>query len=102
MICDLTRPYTRRRHPWHRERRLALALVVAVALVILLGGLVRAGTSGVGSGHVTVAAGDTLWSIASDHATDGDIGAEVDAIMRSNGLSSPVIVPGEVLVIPAT
>lgn len=101
MICDLTNPYTRRRHSWTHERRLAIAFAVAVALVFLLGGFVNASLSATPAGPVTVAPGDTLWSIAAAHA-GGDVRSEVDAIMRANGLSSPVIVPGEVLVVPGS
>ena len=102
MIADLSYPYRRRRRTWDHERRLAIAVAVAIALVILLGGLVHASLTAGGNGRVTVAPGDTIWSIASAQGAGGDIRQEVDAIMQANQLSSPVIVPGEVLIVPAS
>ena len=99
MIADLSTPYRRHRRTWERERRFALALAVALLLVVLLGGIVHAGLSSGGTDRVTVAPGDTIWSIAAQR-TDGDVRDEVDAIMQANGLSSPVIVPGQTLSIP--
>jgi nucleoid-associated protein YgaU len=99
MIADLSHPYRRQRRTWDHERRLAIALAVAVALVVLLSGLVHANLSADGSDRVTVAPGDTVWSIAAQH-TGGDVRDEVDAILQANHLSSPVIVPGQELVIP--
>jgi hypothetical protein len=100
MIADLSHPYRRHRRTWDHERRLAIAVAVALALVILLGGLVHASLSAGGSAHVTVAPGDTVWSIAAAQGGGGDVRQEVDAIMQANNLSSPTIVPGQELVIP--
>ncbi|MBA3339441.1 MAG: LysM peptidoglycan-binding domain-containing protein [Geodermatophilaceae bacterium] len=59
------------------------------------GGLVpSAGSS------VTVAAGDTLWSVAGRVDPDGDPREVIAAIMTINDLSSPTIQPGQVLRLP--
>jgi LysM repeat protein len=47
-----------------------------------------------GSGLYTVKSGDTLWLIASRNGTT------VDALMKANGLTSTIIYPGQVLVLP--
>jgi hypothetical protein len=41
-----------------------------------------------------------VWSIAAARSGDGDVRQEVDAIMQANHQPSPVIVPGQVLLIP--
>jgi hypothetical protein len=48
---------------------------------------------------VTVAPGDTLWSIASRVAPDADPRAEVAALQERNQLSGVDLVPGQVLVL---
>lgn len=103
MIADVSQPYRRlraSRRSWDRERRAALALAIAMALVILLGGLVHASLSAPQPAQVTVAAGDTLWSIASAQPNVADVRAEVDAIMEANHLAGPQLVPGQVLLVP--
>ena len=40
------------------------------------------------------------WSIAAERYTGADVREKVGEIERANGLSSPVIVPGEVLKVP--
>jgi nucleoid-associated protein YgaU len=100
MIADLSQPYRRHRRTWDHERRLAVAIALALVLVVLLGGLVHAGLGGAATDRVTVAPGDTIWSIAASR-TDGDVRQEVDTIMQANHLASPVIVPGQVLVVPS-
>jgi LysM repeat protein len=49
---------------------------------------------------VTVAPGDTLWSIALRVAPNADPRAEVAALEQRNGLSSVDLVPGQVLRVP--
>jgi LysM repeat protein len=49
---------------------------------------------------VTVAPGDTLWSIAERVAPNTDPRAEVAALQKRNGLTGVDLVPGEVLRIP--
>ena len=50
---------------------------------------------------VTVAAGDSLWAIASRYTpADGSIQETVDAIVTANHLSSATVTPGESLRVP--
>jgi nucleoid-associated protein YgaU len=49
---------------------------------------------------VTVAPGDTLWSIATRVAPDVDPRAEVAALQERNGLTDVNLVPGQVLRVP--
>ena len=48
-----------------------------------------------------VRSGDTLWDIALTHLKRGDVRDLVEQIKQVNGLPSSLIVPGQVLVIPA-
>jgi len=50
--------------------------------------------------QVVVQPGDTLWSIAATRYPADDPRERVDAIERLNGLSSPMIVVGETLLLP--
>lgn len=50
--------------------------------------------------HVVVQEGDTLWAIAKEHNPGMDIRRYIYLIEKTNGLSSPIIFPGQVLVIP--
>jgi hypothetical protein len=104
MIADFARPYQRRRHPWERERRILMAAVGAVVgaifFLILLSGVAYGGTTG-GIQTVRVQRGDTVWSIAASHYTGGDVRAHVDDILGMNHLTSPVLFPGQSLVLPA-
>jgi hypothetical protein len=49
---------------------------------------------------VTVAPGDTLWSIAGRVAPDRDPRAEVAALQQRNHLSGVGLLPGQVLLVP--
>lgn len=49
---------------------------------------------------VTVAPGDTLWSIASTHAGSGDIQSAIDRITAANHLAVVTLQPGQRLRIP--
>jgi nucleoid-associated protein YgaU len=82
-----------------------IAAVLAVALVGV-GYAREAAGSPIASGEaapatVTVARGDTLWSIASRRYPDADARQKVTEIERLNGLSGPVILPGQHLRVPA-
>jgi nucleoid-associated protein YgaU len=105
MIADLARPYRRPQHRWDGERRLVRAglpaLVLAIGLLILLATVAYGGTRGGGPERVTVAPGDTLWSIASAHGNGGDVRDTVDTIVAVNHLDGGLIHPGEILVVPA-
>ena len=50
----------------------------------------------------TVRPGDTLWSYAADVTpVNGNVSQRVDEIMELNHMDSPVLQPGQVIVIPA-
>jgi nucleoid-associated protein YgaU len=89
-----------------RGRRLALSLAVAAgvggaALVHgLLGGDPAGGLHLAGQDSVVVQPGDTLWSIATSVAGEGDVRDVVARIRQVNGLDGTVLVPGEVLRLP--
>jgi len=48
---------------------------------------------------VVVGAGETVWSIAAER-TSADPRPRVDEILRLNHLSSPMLVPGQTLLVP--
>jgi nucleoid-associated protein YgaU len=97
-----------------------LLTVIAVALVLLLAGTVAALAGGDTStapapgavasetlsdagGQAThlVRSGDTLWDIATAHTEPGDdVRDTLLDIKRANGLSTSMITPGQLLVIP--
>jgi Tfp pilus assembly protein FimV len=88
-----------------RRRRRAVALVAGAAVVWALGGTV-AGAVGLGDGpapssriHV-VRAGETLWSIATDHDPTRDPREVVQAIAAANALDPAGLVPGQQIVLP--
>jgi len=92
----------------NRRGRLARTLVVlslAVVLASLFGLKAGAGTTDrVGAPtsfiEVTVAPGDTLWSLASRMADGGDVRAMVDEISAVNSLESAELAPGQKIRIP--
>ncbi len=92
----------------NRTRVVVLLTSVGLALVILLTFTVsaRADDAGAGVPAVTYAdhvvqSGDTLWDIALDHTpAGGDVRNVVVDIKSANHLSSSVIVPGQVLLVP--
>ena len=53
-----------------------------------------------GSSSVVVESGDTLWSIATSIAGDGDVRTTIDEIRQLNHLTSADIAPGQVLELP--
>lgn len=79
----------------------SLFLVLGVA-VMLAGGAVGTDSAGqqVPTEVVTVAPGDTLWDIASDIATDGDVRSAMDQIERLNALESASLSAGQKLRVP--
>jgi Tfp pilus assembly protein FimV len=87
-----------------RARRLAvvIALAAAVALGSWLGPLLGGGAHLrlAGGSSVVVQSGDTLWSIASSLAGDGDVRPLIDEIQRLNDLEGGALVPGQVLELP--
>lgn len=85
-------PHPQRRRGWGRILLLATALVIATGRFAYGSGPVVANT-------VVVAPGDTVWSIAAAHYR-GDPRPHVEAILQVNHLSSPLLTPGQSLMIP--
>lgn len=79
----------------------SLFLVLAVAFM-LAGGAVGTGSAGepVPTEVVQVAPGDTLWGIASEVATDGDVRSMMTEIERLNALESSSLSAGQKLRVP--
>jgi len=78
--------------------RWALVLVAALAVTLALS---RVAQGGEAAATVVVQPGDTLWTIAAQRYPGDDTRARIDEIERLNHLSSPVIVVGETLRLPA-
>lgn len=88
-------------------RVVVLLMTIAVVLVLVVasgvGATVGSAAPGGEDGYVIhrVAAGDTLWDIATDHtAADEDIRRTVYEIKVVNDLDDSVIVPGQELRVP--
>ena len=99
---------------WHHPGRLAWRArwaIAALGAAALLGvgyareaarsSLVSAGVPAA-SERVTVAPGDTLWSIATRRYPEADAREKVFEIEQLNGLSGPTIVVGQRLRVPAS
>ena len=99
-------------HRWHPDQSLlwrARWVVLAVLAAALLA-LAYTQAAGVGPAAgeggpvryetVTVVPGDTLWAIAIRRYPDADAREKVSEIEQANGLSSPVIEPGQRLKLP--
>ena len=94
-------------HSVQHPLRVAFLLTLVVGIVLLLATAVAAetpdagGDAGAVSTHVVVS-GDTLWDIASRHTDPGgDVRRTVFDIQRASGLEGSLLVPGQVLRIPA-
>ncbi len=85
-------PRPRRSRGWGRILLLTAILVVATGRLAYGSGPVAADT-------VVVTPGDTLWSIAAAHYR-GDPRPHVEAILQVNHLRSPLLTPGQALLIP--
>ena len=79
----------------------SLLLVLGVA-IMLAGGAVGTGEAGQPEPTeiVQVAPGDTLWGIASEIATDGDVRSMMNQIERLNALESTGLSAGQKLRVP--
>ena len=84
-------------------------LIVCASLAVLLfTSFLMMGTNASGGDvlaegevYVTVGSGDSLWSIASRHADEGDdIGYLVFVLQNRNNLEDAIIRPGQQLIIP--
>ena len=100
-----TNPSGRRLTRRGRLARTLLVLSLAVVLASVFGLKAGAGTTdSVGAPtsfiQVTVAPGDTLWSLASRMADGGDVRSLVDEIASVNSLSTAEVQAGQKLRIP--
>ena len=89
------------------SRVLVIISTIVVALVLLLPSAFGA-TTGPPSAASTetedyvVRSGDTLWEIAAERTNAGeDVRGTITSIRRLNDLTSSMIMPGEILVVPA-
>lgn len=87
-----------------RPRYLGRCLLAGVAALLALhlglaGG--QAALAPAGARTVVVAPGETLWQVAEQHFPGDDPRLAVDEIMQRNGLTSVLLQPGEVLILPA-
>lgn len=83
-------------------RVLVLPMALALVFLLLLAQNVEAGNSPIDTETHRVVSGDTLWDLASERAEEGaDVRATVSLIQRINGLEGGLIVPGQVLKLPA-
>ena len=77
-------------------------ILAPAAAFVLAGGAVGTGEAGqpTPSEIVQVAPGDTLWGIASEIATDGDVRGVMNEIERLNALESTGVAAGQKLRVP--
>jgi nucleoid-associated protein YgaU len=92
--------YSRRGPVRRRLKAWIIAVAVAVAALLLLGGVAYGGASS-GPEHVTVRPGDTLWAIAAAHYPGDDIQYRLAQLERVNHLLDAELSPGEILTLPA-
>ena len=83
---------------------LAALIFALVTALWLAGGAVGSDEAGAGptTEVVMVGPGDTLWGIASEAATDGDVRAAMREIQRLNALDSVALSAAQKLRIPVT
>lgn len=93
--------------PIRLTRRGRVVLVLFLAAVLLVTGWFvsravasAATTSPPSAASVEARPGDTLWSIAVRARPDTDPRITVERILEANGLASPVIQPGQRLILP--
>jgi hypothetical protein len=113
-LMEDARIRTHDRRPGRRRRRQStlaeVAIVVAVGLAVLLGGLAPTLASRTAATEdsaasaetmdVVVREGDTLWALARTCAgPDGDAAAMLEAIRAANG-GDVALVPGDIVAIP--
>jgi len=88
--------------PSIRLRALVLPLALALVFLLLLAQRVNAGDMAVPTEPYRVVGGDTLWDLADGRTEDGeDVRSTVRLIQRMNDLDGGLIIPGQVLVLPA-
>ncbi|TMG36317.1 MAG: LysM peptidoglycan-binding domain-containing protein [Chloroflexi bacterium] len=81
-----------RRRGWGRIALVTGALLLASARLVY-------GSAPAHFDRAVVGQGDSVWSIAQAHYA-GDPRPHVDSILRTNHLSSPVVFPGQTLLLP--
>ena len=87
------------------KRQLSVRLSVLIAAIatvfLLIGGAAEAEGPPPPTIEYVVGAGDTLWSIAGEFVAPGaDIRELISDIRDASGMSTSVIIPGQVLQIP--
>lgn len=98
-----------RLHSTRPERALAplfrRVVIGAAVLAALLGfGFAHAvqGSAPAAYETVTVLPGDTLWDLAAHRYPNADVRQKVGEIERANGISDPVVHPGQTLKVPSS
>lgn len=82
--------------------RLSVCLVTVCSIFLLVGGAADAEPPPPVTEPYVVAAGDTLWAIASERTEPGeDTRVTVGQIKEASGLESSSIRPGQILRVPA-
>ena len=83
--------------------RLSVFLAAVCTVFLLIGGAAEADGPPAPAIEYVVTSGDSLWSVATAHAADGqDLRAMISEIRSLSGLSNSTIFPGQVLLIPGT
>jgi nucleoid-associated protein YgaU len=85
-----------------RLRALVLPLALALVFLLLLAQQVHAGGTAVPTDSYRVVSGDTLWDLADDRTEPGgDVRSVVRTIQRLNDLDGALIIPGQLILVPA-
>jgi LysM repeat protein len=90
----------------YRRKRVTLMPVIALASLSLMVALPSLSSTRLYAASapryavVTVAPGDTLWSIAAAHSSDSDVQDTIDRITATNHLRGAELQPGQKLRIP--
>lgn len=78
---------------------LLLVWVFILSLTVFQGSVVSSQNQYIN--EITVISGDSLWSLAREHAPRGmDIRDYVDLVICQNNLTGPIVFPGQVLQLP--
>ncbi len=95
--------------PLRLTRRGRLVITLFVAALLAVGALLGAQTALAGTSvetpaveTVTVAPGDTLWSVASSVSTEGDVRDTIAEIRDLNALRSSELLVGQELLVPTS
>jgi len=87
--------------PTQLSVRLSVLLTTVCIVFLLIGGAAEAEGPPPATTDYIVRAGDTLWTIASEHTgSDRDIRATIAEIVELSGADGTSIRPGQVLLIP--